>query len=165
MAAEMLDVDIKTIRNWENGLTAIPYAAFRLMRLKGGYGLLNDGWEGWALWEGKLFSPAGRSFEPYELIYLSNYISMARLFIKSREFVKTEAGVINTPTSQPLQNSTIERGSASDATASAGVRRSHDAVVIAVDFGNQKMRSSMEDSLKFARFHIYQNAANEACYG
>jgi DNA-binding XRE family transcriptional regulator len=155
MAAEMLDVDVKTIGNWENGLTAIPYAAFRLMRLKGGYGLLNEGWEGWALWEGKLFSPAGRSFAPYELIYLSNYISMARLFIKSREIVNIEA----------LQNAHIVRGSASDATASTGARRCHDAVVIAVDFSQQKIRSSLKDSLQFAEFDTYRDAANEACYG
>ena len=78
--AELLEVDIRTVRNWENSSCKIPYAAFRLMRMAGGYSLLGKAWEGWALWQGKLFSPAGRSFEPHELQYLGNYIAMARLF-------------------------------------------------------------------------------------
>lgn len=81
-AAEMLDVTLRTIRNWENGKSAIPYAAFRLMRLAGGYSLLGKGWEGWILQRGVLYSPENRSFQPYELRYIAHYIAMARSWFK-----------------------------------------------------------------------------------
>lgn len=176
-AADLLDVDIRTIRNWENGSSKIPYAAFRIMRLAGGYALLGKEWEGWALWEGKLFTPAGRSFEPHELQYVGNYISMARLFIKSRENLKPDessrdranARTHDAP-SKPF-NATFERGRASGATAPFGAKRGHDAVVIAVNFSQQEKnkahslerRKSQSDFL-FGRFGAYTKAANEAFY-
>ena len=144
--AELLEVDIRTVRNWENSSCKIPYAAFRLMRMAGGYSLLGKAWEGWALWQGKLFSPAGRSFEPHELQYLGNYIAMARLFIKSREnlnpdvYASERAGACNDAiTSKPL-NVSIERGDASGATAPTGASHRHEAVVITVDFGQQQAK-------------------------
>jgi len=84
----MLDVDIKTIRNWERSKSPIPYAAFRLMRMAGGYSILGDGWEGWAVWQDKLYSPSGQSFAPYELNYVGNYIQMARIFINDKNTKK-----------------------------------------------------------------------------
>ena len=84
-AAQMLNVTTKTLRNWENGSSSIPYAAFRLMRLFGGHSLVDKAWEGWSLSKGVLYSPVGRAFEPYQLTYLSNYLWMARQWLKERE--------------------------------------------------------------------------------
>lgn len=145
MAAEMLDVDEKTIRNWEGGKSPIPYAAYRLMRLAGGYKLIDAGWEGWAIWQGKLYSPSGRSFEPYELNYLANYMQMARYFIQGHRASPSPA-VSEQPhasacvRSEPAENpqATIQRDEASCATAQAGARLRHDANVIYVRFGQQK---------------------------
>ena len=173
--AELLEVDIRTVRNWENSSCKIPYAAFRLMRMAGGYSLLGKAWEGWALWDGKLFTPAGRSFEPYELQYVGNYIAMARLFIKSRENLNPDvhaserAGARKDAiTSNPL-NTSIARGDASGATAPTGASHRHEAVVITVDFGQQQAkpeRRKSQSELMFGRFSGYQRAAaNEAYYG
>lgn len=145
MAAEMLDVDEKTIRNWEGGKSPIPYAAFRVMHLAGGYSLMDEGWEGWAIWQGKLYSPSGRGFEPYELNYLANYMQMARYFIESHraspspavsEPPHAEACVRSEPADN--QQATIQRDEAGSATALAGARLRHDANVIFVNFGLQK---------------------------
>ena len=173
--ADILEVDIRTVRNWENGSSKIPYAAFRLMRMAGGYALLGKAWEGWALWQGKLFTPAGRSFEPHELQYVGNYIAMARLFLKSREnlnpdvYASERAGARKDAiTSKPL-NTSIARGDASGATAPTGASHRHEAVVITVDFGQQGKtpeRRKSQGELMFGRFSGYQRAAaNEAYYG
>ena len=89
-AADKLDVTLNTIRNWEESHSPVPYAAFRMMRLYGGYMLADNGWENWTMWKGKLYSPAGRSFEPHELLYVSNYFTSARLFLKERKSLKAE---------------------------------------------------------------------------
>ena len=88
-AADMLHVTTRTLRNWENGESQIPYAAFRLMRLFGGYSLVGQAWEGWTVHKNVLYSPAGRGFEPYHLNYLSNYLWMARQWLKERKTLKT----------------------------------------------------------------------------
>lgn len=177
MAAKMLDVDIRTVRNWEGGKSPIPYAAFRVMRLAGGYSLMDKGWEGWALWDGKLFSPAGRSFEPHELTYLGNYLAMARLFIKSRTDHNSNPSADSPAASahsarrqlKPAVSARHEssaRGEASGATAPAGASLRHDtAVVIAADFGQQKGgRRSANGSLLLATSVQLAPAANDARY-
>gem|GEM_PF-6320561 len=140
----MLDVDERTVRNWEKGKSPIPYTAFRVMRLAGGYKLLDKGWEGWAIWQGKLYSPSGRSFEPYELNYLANQLQMARYFIAGiknpsacpdRQHSQSEC----MPTVQAAATHGLaERDEASCATAQAGARPRHDSNVIYVSFGQQK---------------------------
>ena len=88
MAAEQLRVTDRTIRNYENGSCRIPYSAFRLMRLLGGYSLCGvtclkrDSWDGWSFGQNKLWSPEGRSFEVHELRYVATYISIARHFLE-----------------------------------------------------------------------------------
>lgn len=89
-AAEMLDVTLKTIRNWEESRSPVPYTAFRVMRLLGGYVLNGKAWEGWTMWKGKLYSPEGRSFEPHELRHISNYFTSARLFLQERKSLKSQ---------------------------------------------------------------------------
>lgn len=83
--SEMLHVTLKTIQNWEKGRVSIPYSAFKLLKLLSKYELPHDGWEGWSMGSGKLWSPAGRSFLPYELAYVGNYFSMARFWMADRE--------------------------------------------------------------------------------
>lgn len=175
--ANLLEVDIRTVRNWESGSTKIPYAAFRLMRMAGGYALLGKAWEGWALWEGKLFSPAGRSFEPHELQYVGNYIAMARLWLKERETLKTNPDSASARRATPRHasaesnslNTNIASANASAATAAAGVSRLHEAIVIHGRFSQQKEkpeRRKSQGELMFGRFSGYQRAAaNEAYYG
>ena len=38
-AAALLHVSERTVRNWEHGRTVVPYSAFRLVRLWGGFDL------------------------------------------------------------------------------------------------------------------------------
>ncbi len=77
-AACLLHVTERTIRLWESGTTAIPYAAYKLLRIWAGFDLPGKAWEGWRLHSGSLWSPAGRRFEAHELAYLSLTFSMAR---------------------------------------------------------------------------------------
>ncbi len=87
--ADMLQVTTRTVRNWENGTSKIPYAAYRLIRLSAGHALIDNAWDGWSIWQGVLYSPAGRGFEPYQLIYLSNQLWMARRWLQERAAAKT----------------------------------------------------------------------------
>lgn len=81
----MLQVTTRTLRNWENGSSRIPYAAFRLMRLFGGHCLMGKAWEGWSMWNGALWTPEGRRFEQHELRYLTHYLWMARHWLAERQ--------------------------------------------------------------------------------
>ncbi len=83
-AAEMLQVTTRTLRNWENGSSRIPYAAYRLMRLFAGHAIVDKAWDGWSIYQGVLYGPAGRGFEPHQLNYLGNYLWMARQWLKER---------------------------------------------------------------------------------
>jgi transcriptional regulator with XRE-family HTH domain len=80
-AARYLGVTVRTIRNWENGSHRIPYPAFRLLRMKAGGIVQVPGWDGWRFGrDGALFSPEGRSFQPWELQQLRLVFSMAEHF-------------------------------------------------------------------------------------
>jgi hypothetical protein len=170
--ANLLDVEVRTVRNWENGSTRIPYSAFRIVRMQAGYSLVGEGWEDWGFSNGKLHSPSGRSFLPYELHFISHYIAIARLSIESRNSINPDVAshdrAIARTSEAPLNpvNAHIERGHASGATAPSGARRAHDDVVIAVEFGQQRktMRRAPGHPM-FARFGAYSKAAaNEALY-
>lgn len=84
-AATLLDVTARTVRNWEQGMTAIPYSAYRLLKLVNGYVFTSPSWDGWFVRGDTLYSPSQRGFKPHELMYLSNYMSMARQWLKERE--------------------------------------------------------------------------------
>lgn len=100
-AADMLAVTERTIRNWENGTSAIPYAAFRVVRLAAGYQLMGDEWEGWTLWRGRLWTSENRSFMPHELRYIANYLWMAREWLRERQAASAAAaGAANPPISE-----------------------------------------------------------------
>lgn len=70
--AAMLHVSQKTVKNWESGKTQIPYSAFKLLKVLTNYDMPDARWEGWCLRDGALWSPANRSFEPHELVYIAN---------------------------------------------------------------------------------------------
>ena len=95
--ADMLDVTERTIRNWENGTSAIPYAAFRVVRLAGGHQLVGKEWDGWMLWNGKLWTPENRGFEPHELRYVANYLWMAREWLRERQAASAAAAKAANP--------------------------------------------------------------------
>lgn len=68
--AASLFVTPKTIRNWENGRTRIPYSAYKVLRLLNGQELVHPDWKGWTLVNGALFSPVGQRFDRAGLQYL-----------------------------------------------------------------------------------------------
>lgn len=84
-ASEMLHVTLKTIQNWEKGRVAIPYSAFKLLKVLSHYELPMDGWQGWSMGNGRIYSPKGRSFLPYELSHIGNYFQMARYWLAEKE--------------------------------------------------------------------------------
>ena len=80
-AAQYLGVTVRTIRNWENGSTHIPYSAFKCVRLRAGGIVHAPGWEGWRFGRGgALYSPCGRSFLSWELYHIRHMFSMAQHF-------------------------------------------------------------------------------------
>lgn len=110
-----LDVNERTIRNYENGAVQIPYPSFRLMRLLAGYSLLGKSWEDWGFHQNKLWSPEGRSFEAHELRYIASYISIARQSIKTLKAKTEERSTYGT--ANPLNG--VDSPVASDAPSSA----------------------------------------------
>ena len=103
-----LDVNERTIRNYENGAVQIPYPAFRIMRLLAGYSLLGKSWEGWGFHQNKLWTPEGRSFEAHELRYIATYISLARTFLKTRGSPTGMGANALTPAELAPDNKTLE---------------------------------------------------------
>ena len=80
-AAGYLGVTVRTIRNWENGSSRIPYPAFKLVRMRAGGVVQAPGWEGWRFGRGgALYSPCGRSFLSWELYNIRHMFSMAQNF-------------------------------------------------------------------------------------
>lgn len=76
--AKLLGVTTRTVMHWESGVTRIPYAPFKLLRVLAMHELPDKAWEGWRVIGDTLYSPADRGFKPWELLYLSNYLTMAR---------------------------------------------------------------------------------------
>lgn len=87
-AAELLHVNLRTIKNWESGRSQIPYSAFKLLRILGRHELPGDQWQDWLMQGGAIYSPGGRRFEMHDLLYLANYLAMARFWVKERELAR-----------------------------------------------------------------------------
>lgn len=121
-AAIELDVNERTIRNYENGAVRIPYPCFRLMRSLAGFWLPDGIWSEWSFHKNRLYSPEGRSFEAYELRYVSTFISIARHFMKTREATTQEHNAYGAvKTLEFIDTNTSARGAPSNATALFGV--------------------------------------------
>ena len=76
-AAQYLGVTVRTIRNWENGSTHIPYSAFKCVRLRAG-GIVHASGVGRLAFcrGGALYSPCGRSFLSWELYHIRHMFNM-----------------------------------------------------------------------------------------
>lgn len=76
--AKLLRVTTRTVMHWESGVTRIPYAPFKLLRVLAMHELPDKAWKGWRVIGDSLYSPTNRGFKPWELLYLANYLTMAR---------------------------------------------------------------------------------------
>lgn len=79
-AADLLDVTVRTIQNWETGGARIPWLAYRMLRILRGFDLPGKSWEGWRLVGEKLIAPNGRWFDAALLGQVERVYAMARLW-------------------------------------------------------------------------------------
>ena len=84
--ADLLDVTVRTIQNWETGGARIPWMAYRMLRILKGYALPGKVWEGWTMHGDRIYSPNGRWFDANSLAHLEQVFGMARLW--RMEYVK-----------------------------------------------------------------------------
>lgn len=78
--AKALHVTPRTVRNWFSGKTAVPYSAYRLVRIIGRFELPHPAWTGWVFHSGKLWTPEGHGFVPADSNCWSMLVRRARLF-------------------------------------------------------------------------------------
>jgi transcriptional regulator with XRE-family HTH domain len=78
--AKALHVTSRTVRNWISGRVAIPYAAYRLVRILGRWELPDPAWAGWIMHSGQLWSPEGHGFVPGDSNWWGLLVSQARLW-------------------------------------------------------------------------------------
>lgn len=76
--ARTLQVTERTVYAWFSGQTAVPYSAYKLLRILNRFEL--PGWPGWHMHSGKLWSPEGFSFEPQDGAWWSLLVRQARSF-------------------------------------------------------------------------------------
>jgi DNA-binding transcriptional regulator YiaG len=82
-ACVYLGVTRRTMHNWENGKTRIPFPAFKLIRMRARAIVHVEGWDGWRYdRHGALVTPDGRSFQPWELQNLQLVVSLARRYVE-----------------------------------------------------------------------------------
>ena len=77
---KMLHVHPRTVRYWISGKTLIPYSAYRLLRILTGAELPCNGWDGWHMHSGQLWSPEGHGFKPTDSSWWSLLVRQARCF-------------------------------------------------------------------------------------
>jgi len=85
-AARLLWVCERTVWNWEKRRTAVPYSAFKLMRILSGYALPGEAWKGWSIRGDTLWSPTGKGFESWSMGYLGLVFAMARHWLRDRGY-------------------------------------------------------------------------------
>lgn len=79
-AGKMLHVNPRTVRYWISGKTLIPYSAYRLLRILTGAELPCNGWDGWHMHSGQLWSPEGHGFKPNDSSWWGLLVRQARCF-------------------------------------------------------------------------------------
>ena len=77
-AGARLGVTQRTIRNWEEGRSKIPYAAFKLLRCYCGFELPHPSWEGFTFHKETLWSPDRRTYRADDLAQLDVILAKAR---------------------------------------------------------------------------------------
>ena len=113
-AAAVLGVTAKTIQNWEQGVSRIPYSAYKLLRILRGYELPSKAWEGWTVVGDTLNAPNGRWFDVQSLNHLEQVFSMARLWrsMYAASCKKQKTGsVVQFPSAADVVLPRIRRGS------------------------------------------------------
>lgn len=76
--ARTLQVTERTVYAWFSGKTAVPYSAYRLLRILNRFEL--PGWPGWHMHSGKLWSPEGFGFDPTDGAWWALLVRQARSF-------------------------------------------------------------------------------------
>ncbi|MGJ8621111.1 MAG: VC1465 family Xer recombination activation factor [Methylophilaceae bacterium] len=92
--ADLLHVTPRTVIAWERDGTRIPYSAYKLFRLMANGEFLSNEWKGWRVRGNTLYSPSGKSFQPHELYYISNYIKMAHYWLNDYKRKSNSAQVV-----------------------------------------------------------------------
>ena len=77
--AKFLHVTERSLHNWESGRHAIPFAAYRLMRIHCGYRLPGRAWDGWSISAGKLWTPEGYGLKPSDAAWWSMLVRRAEV--------------------------------------------------------------------------------------
>lgn len=77
--AKLLQVTERTVYAWISGRTAVPYAAYKLLRLFRWFELPGP-WDGWHMHSGKLWSPEGLGFDPSDAVWWSLLVRKASQF-------------------------------------------------------------------------------------
>jgi len=134
--AQALRVTPRTVRYWFSGKTAVPYSAYRLVRILGRYELPDPAWKGWLMHSGRLWSPEGHGFIPADSNWWALLCSRARLwteqFERGRQFDmlmmrtgRDYAGMEDRVRAelQALESARLERAGRSGAAASDAARR------------------------------------------
>lgn len=81
-ACVYLGVTRRTLYNWENSKSRIPYPAFKLIRMRARAIVHVEGWDGWRFARGgALVTPDGRTFEAWEIQNLQLVVSLSRRYI------------------------------------------------------------------------------------
>jgi DNA-binding XRE family transcriptional regulator len=78
--ADLLDVTVRTIQNWETAGARIPWIAYRMLRILTGYAMPGKAWEGWTLHRDRLIAPNGRWYDANSLEQIEQVFGMARLW-------------------------------------------------------------------------------------
>ena len=76
--AQTLHVTERTVYAWFSGKTAVPYSAYRLLRILNRFEL--PGWDGWHMHSGKLWTPEGFGIDAHEGAWWSLLVRQARAF-------------------------------------------------------------------------------------
>jgi transcriptional regulator with XRE-family HTH domain len=76
--AALLHVTPRTVSNWERGQVAIPYAAYKLLRVLLAFELPGEAWKGWTIRGDTLWSPEGRGYGAAYLGYQWLTFAMAK---------------------------------------------------------------------------------------
>jgi len=76
--AQTLQVTERTVYAWFSGKTAVPYSAYKLLRILNRFEL--PGWPGWHMHSGKLWTPEGFAFDPTDGAWWSLLVRQARAF-------------------------------------------------------------------------------------
>jgi len=78
--AQTLHVTPRTVRYWFSGQSAVPYSAYKLVRIMRWFELPQKGFEGWCMHSGKLWTPEGHPIGPEDGSWWSLLVRQARCF-------------------------------------------------------------------------------------